>query len=443
MKKIDLMPTHENIIESIKNDTTGRNNYIYNFVKMLNTQSDSWSIAIDGKWGTGKTFFVKQCKLVIDYLNDEQIDDSEKEEILKTVDRGKRGCLSEIKYKTAYFDAWKNDSELDPIVALSESIASVNYNMSSIIEKKAKEAGKKLIKIAIKEIAKIDIKDILDLFDKKEDPEEKFKATLSSLIPDNERLVIFVDELDRCRPTYAVKLLERVQHFFDNEKITFVFSVNLFELRNTIKKFYGANFDGDRYLDRFFDVIIPIPDPDLKYYYQKLDSSPTETNSMLNKFCLNVAKEFNFSLRELNHFLSRTHTAVYNVLFSKDFNQSLWLTDRNCEVLLSTCVIPYLIALKMSDSKSFNSLINGKDGENFITFLGQNREFNRIISAPDPSEAKKAAKKIYEGIFIQNSNDEVIKISKNLNIEEPNNWRNFIFETISLVSKYSNYQDSY
>lgn len=235
MKKIDLMPTHENIIESIKNDTTGRNNYIYNFVKMLNTQSDSWSIAIDGKWGAGKTFFVKQCKLVIDYLNDEQIDDSEKEEILKTVDRGKRECLSEIKYKTAYFDAWKNDSELDPIVALSESIASVNYNMSSIIEKKAKEAGKKLIKIAIKEIAKIDIKDILDLFDKKEDPEEKFKATLSSLIPDNERLVIFVDELDRCRPTYAVKLLERVQHFFDNEKITFVFSVNLFELRNTIK----------------------------------------------------------------------------------------------------------------------------------------------------------------------------------------------------------------
>ena len=85
---------------------------------------------------------------------------------------------------------------------------------------------------------------------------------MSSLIPDNERLVIFIDELDRCRPTYAVKLHERVQRFFDNEKITFVFSVNLLELRNTIKKFYGANFDGDRYLDRFFDVIIPIPDPD-------------------------------------------------------------------------------------------------------------------------------------------------------------------------------------
>lgn len=66
-----------------------------------------------------------------------------------------------------------------------------------------------------------------------------------------------------------------------------------------------------------------------------------------------------------------------------------------------------------------------------------------MISAPDSSEAKKAAEKIYEGIFIQNSNDEVIKISKNLYIEEPINWRNFIFEIVSLVSKYSNYQDSY
>ena len=142
MKKIDLKPTHENIIESIKNDTTGRNNYINNFVKMLHTQSDSWSIAIDGKWGTGKTFFVKQCKLVIDYLNDGQIKNSEKEEILRTIERGKRGCLNEIEYKTAYFDAWKNDSELDPIVALSKSIASVSYNMSSTIEKRQGKLGK-------------------------------------------------------------------------------------------------------------------------------------------------------------------------------------------------------------------------------------------------------------------------------------------------------------
>ena len=47
------------------------------------------------------------------------------------------------------------------------------------------------------------------------------------------RLVIFVDELDRCRPIYAVQLLERIKHFFNDERITFVFSVNLVQLQHT------------------------------------------------------------------------------------------------------------------------------------------------------------------------------------------------------------------
>ena len=44
------------------------------------------------------------------------------------------------------------------------------------------------------------------------------------------RLIIMVDELDRCKPSYAVKLLERIKHYFTNDRITFVFSVNTYEL---------------------------------------------------------------------------------------------------------------------------------------------------------------------------------------------------------------------
>lgn len=64
--------------------------------------------------------------------------------------------------------------------------------------------------------------------------------------------MIFVDELDRCKPSFAVQLLERIKHYFGHEKITFVFSVNVSELQYTIKKFYGADFNGTRYLDNFF-----------------------------------------------------------------------------------------------------------------------------------------------------------------------------------------------
>ena len=74
------------------------------------------------------------------------------------------------------------------------------------------------------------------------------------------RLVIFIDELDRCKPDFAVKLLERIKHYFVNPDITFVFSINSMELQHTIKQYYGSEFDACKYLDRFFDLRIVLPD---------------------------------------------------------------------------------------------------------------------------------------------------------------------------------------
>lgn len=51
MRSIDLKPTNENIINTILTNSMGRNNGVYNFMKMLNSQSGSISVAVDGKWG--------------------------------------------------------------------------------------------------------------------------------------------------------------------------------------------------------------------------------------------------------------------------------------------------------------------------------------------------------------------------------------------------------
>ena len=78
MRSIDLKPTNKNLIQTISHNLKGRNQSFYNFVKMLNSQSGSISIAVDGKWGSGKTFFIKQCKLVLDCLNDKDYADNKK-----------------------------------------------------------------------------------------------------------------------------------------------------------------------------------------------------------------------------------------------------------------------------------------------------------------------------------------------------------------------------
>ena len=84
--------------------------------------------------GFGKTFFVKQCKLVLDCLNDEN-QSQYKDQVLNVIDEDEIAKLTKVNFKTVYFDAWKNDSDLDPIVSLSKSIATTAFN----IKTKAKE----------------------------------------------------------------------------------------------------------------------------------------------------------------------------------------------------------------------------------------------------------------------------------------------------------------
>ena len=419
MRSIDLKPTDENIINTILTNSIGRNNGVYNFVRMLNSQYGSISVAVDGKWGSGKTFFIKQCKLVLDCLNDEN-DSSEKRKILEVVTQGKTEKLSKISYKSVYFDAWKNDSDIDPIVSLSKSIATTTFNIKTKAKSIAFKAGEQLVKIAVEKIAKIDIGSLLDIFQTEENTEAEFKKELASLIPKDGRLVIFIDELDRCRPVYAVKLLERVQHFFDNEKITFVFAVNLYELKNTIQKLYGSNFNGDRYLDRFFDFVMSIPDPDLELYYQNMaDSMNINTNFPV--YYKELETKFDFSARERSHFENRVNTAIYKTRSKRDssffpFNDSFEMVD--------LFVIPYLIALKMIDGHKYEDFIFNEDGTDFIDFLSANRTFSNIKRTKDIIELKNKAQKFYESIFV-----------------EDNGYKKHISEVLSLVSNFSNYED--
>ena len=178
-------------MDTFVKNSVGRNDSLLKFIEMLNYRDDSYSIALDGKWGSGKTFFVKQCKLVLDCLNDEN-QSQYKDQVLNVIDEDEIAKLTKVNFKTVYFDAWKNDSDLDPIVSLSKSIATTAFNIKTKAKGVAIEAGKKLIEIAAKEIAKIDIDSILDIFHTEENVEAKFKKELASLIPKHGRLIVFI-----------------------------------------------------------------------------------------------------------------------------------------------------------------------------------------------------------------------------------------------------------
>ena len=83
-------------------------------------------------------------------------------------------------------------------------------------------------------------------------------------------LVIMIDELDRCRPSYAIELLEVAKHLFAVDNVVFVLAVNRAELVHSVKALYGSGFDAEGYLRRFFDLDFQLPEPDRKRFVSDL-----------------------------------------------------------------------------------------------------------------------------------------------------------------------------
>ena len=96
----------------------------------------------------------------------------------------------------------------------------------------------------------------------------EFKTALGEFakVQTDKHIVIFVDELDRCRPDYAVKVLERIKHLFEAPGLVFVLATNREQLCHSINALYGAKFDADTYLRRFIEFDFTLKKPNMKSF---------------------------------------------------------------------------------------------------------------------------------------------------------------------------------
>ena len=85
-------------------------------------------------------------------------------------------------------------------------------------------------------------------------------------------IYILIDELDRCRPNYAIELLERIKHLFDVKGLVFIIATDSKQLSHSINAVYGSKFKSEQYLKRFFDREYTLDEPELyDYSYFLLD----------------------------------------------------------------------------------------------------------------------------------------------------------------------------
>lgn len=255
----------------------------------LNTKTnEGYVINLNAEWGAGKTTFL-QC-----WYN----------ELSKN-------------HPTIYFDAWRSDFSKDAMLALidcfhaqlanpisdNKQLVKDLFDKSSYFIRKSvpsllvgylkhktgNDADESLledindqfgIEIAESECGDA-LKDILkDMLEQRQRVEgiQGFQDVLEQLAAafvktfeqeqpkKNYPVYVLIDELDRCRPSYAIEIIESVKHFFNTKNFVFVIATDTEQLQHSVKAVYGQGFDAHSYLSRFFHKTVTLPAPSMEEY---------------------------------------------------------------------------------------------------------------------------------------------------------------------------------
>lgn len=256
--------------DPFKHDLLGREKPVEILTHLIGSVEGPCVLAIDAAWGTGKTTFIRMWS---QYLRNEN-------------------------FPVIEFNAWENDFAGDPFVALSAELTDglnkytdKGKPLAQKIDTTKKAAAEVLRRAApgVLRVATAGILDVSPLIEKEigqalasyaeerlskyqetKDSVKAFKKSLKEIACElmkprdgqpGRPLVVIIDELDRCRPSYAVELLEVAKHLFAVDNIIFVLAVNRSQLAHSIRVLYGSDFDAEGYLRRFFDLDFQLPDP--------------------------------------------------------------------------------------------------------------------------------------------------------------------------------------
>ena len=354
----------ESKIEKIEGDFFDRQKLIEILSKYIDILKKDAVIAIDAPWGTGKSWFGSKWT---DYLKKEG-------------------------HKVIFIDAFKQDYVEDPflLIAAEINILAKDSSTSAELQKNAISVLKNLVPFGTKILMKgigiasmgiVDIeKGYVDLvkkanediadntskwitkefegFENAKASFDDYKKTLENFCDKQTKpVVIFIDELDRCRPSFAVQLLERIKHLFDVPNLIFVLLMNKNQLEKAIEGVYGSGTDAKGYLSKFINLFLHLPEINFTEYYREVNSSPA------SKFIYSVLKNYKFDAdSQINHHLFIHNLTVWTYIKKL----SLRDIERACTIFAlsgakgNAGLLTYLIVLKLKHSDLFLELLQGK-----------------------------------------------------------------------------------
>lgn len=344
-----------------ENDEFEREIIARNFMRIFNKDEDGIILSIDSNWGTGKTTFIKMWESLIN--NDEDFSNS---------------------YETLYFNAWDSDYMEDPLLAI---LAELEINKDKGIKEGIKnitESGKKLIATVSNFVVKAGSAgalEVADLNPKRHELEkiypdltktigvdslenaimskqlrENFKENINKSIKgSNKKIIFFIDELDRCRPRFAIELLETIKHLFSMNGVIFVISLDKEQLSHSVATIYGEKMDSNGYLRRFFDLDYKLPNPNkIKYLDIKCMNifDKYENIDYFNQFLKSFVIDYGFSLRDIDKLCYYLNFILPTI---KEFKVN---RDSYMHSAVISYIYAYLISLKIKKPNLYKKIMD-------------------------------------------------------------------------------------
>ena len=311
-------PIHVPENDPFKNDLFDRQeptNDLKNLVGNLDTPA---VVAIDGAWGTGKTTFLNLWKQ----------------------------SLFNEGYPVVHFNAWENDYSANALVSILFELTNqlrdcdAKFGLKNLLDDATIKiftdiANASLIFCSHGVLSVDSFKNQHDTIAEHKHYKkqlEKFKENLGILATNfrsrmNYPLVIIIDELDRCRPTFAIDALEVAKHLFSTDGVVFVLALNRRQLGHSVASIYGDRFDSLGYLERFVDVTFRLPPVDRKKFLfselsekckERYDIDSDFQNAINLLFTVYALPDFN--LRTASHYIRRLDYVLASTGYDKNFS---------------------------------------------------------------------------------------------------------------------------
>lgn len=363
-------------------------------------------IMVNGIWGSGKTTFLNQlCKEI------------EKEDNIEIFNY--YNAYENDFYSNAYipFFASMNDkinikNELNNIVAAigektSKGIIVLSYTITKSI---FKSNLKNKIGIDLDDIKK-ELKDIKEE-EEKHDIITEYKDTIKMKkrikkemleICKDKIQVFIIDELDRCKPSFAMETLEIVKHFFDIDNCVFIISVDKLQLEESARAIYGAGIDSERYFSKLYDYQFNLPTIN---FLDAINFENIPFKEELLPFATTLFNNLNISLRDskkiFNDLLSKyqdwtfeqtifmlfmftikyTDLLFYNAIMRRDFTKYMKLIEDNYNQSYSKYLSIFSLNIKNEKNIKFVLLELEKVMNRKVNELGDgNRKYSVSIDS--------------------------------------------------------------